>query len=1011
MDSSAARKDGRPGPLQAAGGSGEPDLASLKAQIRGEVDASRLTRAQYSTDASNYRVLPQAVIFPRDADDVRAAIAWAKASGVPITARGGGTSCAGNAIGPGVVLEFSRHMTAILDIDPQRRLARVQPGVILSDLQAAAGEFGLRFGPDPSTLNRATIGGMIGNNACGPHAVAWGRTSDNVHALTMIDGRGRTLEFSNEDGAELSGASAGVGAALKKLADTHLAEIRRGCGQFSRQVSGYSLEHLLPENKRNIAAFMVGTEATLGIVTEATVRLVPLPTAPTVLALGYPDMPSAADDVPAILRHHPLAIEGLDAQLVDVVRRHKGDHAVPALPEGGGWLLVEVSGEDEADAAARARALAGDTTAGDWLIVPPGPQAVALWKIRADGAGLGGRTPAGDPAWPGFEDSAVPPARLGDYLRDLTKLMESHSVAGLMYGHFGDGCMHVRLDLPLETPEGVARARAFLEAGADLVARYGGSISGEHGDGRARSELLARTYPKEIIEIYGQVKAIFDPDGLLNPGVLVDPAPLDADLRRPWARPLGNRVDGVKRRADAAPTTRDQRRQGFGFWDDDGDFTRAVHRCTGVGKCRAANGPGGGFMCPSYQATGKEKDVTRGRARALQEVARGDFLTGFSDPALWEALDLCLSCKACGAECPTGVDVAQFKSEALFRRFAGKLRPRTHYSLGMLPRWASLVTASSLVARLVNYTLAIKPVGALAMWAAGVDRNRSLPPFATERFSRWARGAGLTRARAGEEARAGGDGRPQVLLWADSFSETLDSSAARATAGVLEQAGYRVILPEESPCCGLTWISTGQLAAARRRAQNLTDQLWPYAQAGIPVVGVEPSCTATVRSDIPELMADPTYRARAQEVAENCYTLAELLTAPPPIGPGERWAPPDLSGMEVVAQPHCHHHSVMGWESDAALLRSAGAKLTQLAGCCGLAGNFGMEAGHYEISQKVAALALLPALEKAGKDAVFLADGFSCRTQAQQLAGRSGQHLAELLLHREDAQFSGEIPR
>ncbi|MFC7407083.1 FAD-binding and (Fe-S)-binding domain-containing protein [Georgenia alba] len=935
--------------------------AALRAVVDGEVEDSDRRRAEYSTDASNYRVVPQVVVAPRDEADALAALAAARDLAVPVTARGAGTSVAGNSIGPGVVLDFSRHLNNVLALDPEARTATVQPGVVMSALQAVAKPHGLRFGPDPSTQNRATLGGMIGNNACGPHAVAYGRTADNTSSLDVVDGSGRRFTAGRGSLDAVPG--------LDALVAAELATIRTALGRFKRQVSGYSLEHLLPEHGADLAKMLVGTEGTLVTVLGATLDLVPIPQAPVVVALGYPDMPAAADAVPALLEHEPLAVEGIDARLVDVVRRHRGAAAVPELPDGAGWLLVEVGardGEGPDDVLARARALAAAGGTGAAAVVPAGAQADALWRIRADGAGLGGRTPAGEPAWPGWEDAAVPPERLGDYLRDFTALMSDRGIDGLLYGHFGDGCVHVRLDLPLETPQGVGPSRELLEAAADLVASYGGSFSGEHGDGRARSALLPRMYRPEVLDLFGRVKAMFDPDNHLNPGVLVDPRPIDADLRRPHARPVRDR-------------------SGFAFLEDGGDFATAVHRCTGVGKCRADTSGAGGFMCPSYLATNDEKDVTRGRARVLQELTNGSLVTSWHSPAVRDSLDLCLSCKACAADCPAGVDVATYKSEVLHRAYRGRLRPRTHYLLGQLPRWSGLITAVPGLARLTNRAGRLRPLAKVVLRLGGMDTRRHLLRFAEERFTAWWRRRGR-RTSVGEGRR--------VVLWADSFSETLDGAGARAAVTVLEGAGYEVIVPTEQACCGLTWITTGQLDGARRRLTRLLDVLGPYVAEGIPVVGVEPSCTATLRSDLVELLPEDP---RSREVADAVRTLAELLTAPAPLGPGQEWVPRSLEGVEVVAQPHCHQHSVMGWEADAALLARAGARVTRLAGCCGLAGNFGMERGHYETSVAVAENALLPALREASPDAVYLADGLSCRTQADQLAGRRGVHLAQLL--------------
>lgn len=948
------------------------DLArALAGVVRGEVDASARIRAEYSSDASNYRVVPQVVVHPADVEDLLAVTEVARSVGVPLTVRGAGTSVAGNAIGTGIVVDTTRHLRRIGEIDPEARTAVVEPGVVMTDLQAAVAPFGLRFGPDPSTQNRATFGGMIGNNACGPRAVAYGRTADNVVALDVVDGTGRRFAAGRGDAALDSVPG------LADLVTANLSTIRTELGRFSRQVSGYSLEHLLTENDVNLARMLVGTEGTLVTVLGATVSLVPIPDAAVLVVLGYPDMPSAADAVPALLAHDPIAIEGLDARLVDVVRRYRGEAAVPELPPGAGWLMVEMGGTDREDALARARAMTADAGTDAARVIPPGAAASAMWQIRADGAGLGGRAPDGSPAWPGWEDAAVPPDRLGDYLRDFDALMASHGVDGLAFGHFGDGCVHVRISLPLDRPDGGARMREFMTDAARLVAGHGGSLSGEHGDGRARSELLPLMYSQDALALFAGVKHLFDPRNLLNPGVLVDPRPLDVDLRRPHARPI------------AAAT-------GFAFGHDGNDFTAAVHRCVGVGKCRADTSADGGFMCPSYRATGDEKDVTRGRARVLQEMANGSLVSGgWRSPEVREALDLCLSCKACSSDCPAGVDMAQYKAEVLHRAYRRRLRPMNHYALGWLPRWTRLVSRLRL-AWLANTALGIRPLAKLVLGVARLDRRRSIPAFASTSFRR-----AYAKQRAAEDvtdgAGQGVDASRRVVLWADSFSDAFDPDVPRAMVTLLQQAGYQVIVPEEDCCCGLTWVSTGQLEGARKRQQHLLSVLGPFAVNGIPIIGVEPSCTALLRSDLLDLNPDDP---RAVAVSRATRTLAELLTAPEPEGPGDRWFPPDLSGVRVVAQPHCHQHSVMGYEADLALLAAAGAEVTTLDGCCGLAGNFGYEAGHYDVSVAVAENALLPALRDAEPGTVLLADGFSCRTQADQLADVAGVHLAQLLLGR-----------
>lgn len=923
-------------------------VQALRDRIGGEVDDSERRRAEYSSDASNYRVLPAAVVYPRRDEDVAAALEFARAEGLPVTARGAGTSVAGNAIGAGLVLDFSRHMHAVLEVDAENRWARVQPGVVLAALQRHGAAHGLRFGPDPSTQNRCTLGGMIGNNACGPRAVAWGRTSDTVRALRILDGAGaeRTLA----DGlATVPG--------LAEFGRARLALIRTEFGRFERQASGYALEHLLPERGSSAAKAFVGTEGTCGLLLEATVALVPVPRATVLVVLGYPDMPTAADDVGAVMAGAPIAVEGIDAKLVDVVRAHHG--RVPELPAGGGWLFVEFAGDTADEARDRATALCAAANALDSRIVTNQEEAARLWRIRADGAGLAGRTPDGKPAWPGWEDAAVPPDRLGDYLRDFEELQRAHGMDGLLYGHIGDGCIHVRLDLPIaDAPQ---RFRAFLEDAADRVVRFGGSLSGEHGDGRARSELLARMYSSAALAAFAEFKALFDPDDVLNPGVLVRPEPIDADLR----------VTGVP----PVPP-----RGGFAFLAD-GELGAAVHRCVGIGKCRADTRATGGFMCPSYLATADEKDSTRGRARVLQEVVRGAL--DWRSAAVAESLDLCLSCKACGSDCPAGVDMATYKSEVLHRRYRHRPRPLDHYVLGRLPSWLALGTR---MPRLFNAVSGLGPLRRPGLRAVGIDPRREVPRLADKSFrAMWAE-------RTAETSDApSAHGTPEVMLWIDTFTDAFEPEIAWAAVQLIESLGHRVRIPRRRVCCGLTWISTGQLDGARKRLRATLTALDEHVRAGGVVVGLEPSCTAVLRSDLVELLpGDP----RAAATAAAVRTLAEFLEQQP------GWQPPDRSGERVLVEPHCHQHAVTGFDADRRILRRAGAEVTEITGCCGLAGNFGMQSGHYDISVAVAENGLLPALRAADSDTPFLADGFSCRTQAAQLAGRTGRHLAQFLTGR-----------
>jgi FAD/FMN-containing dehydrogenase/Fe-S oxidoreductase len=961
--------------------------AALRKAGLSEIDTATRRRAEYSSDASNYRVVPLVVAFPRSADEIVAALTACRELGVPLVGRGAGTSIAGNALSTGLVLDTSRHLNRVLSVDPERRTAVVQPGTVLDSITRAAAPYGLRFGPDPSTHSRATIGGAIGNNACGSRALRYGRSADNVVSLDVLTGTGArfsAVRYGKEGpgaGSAGAGAEATLLAGLRTLADASLATIRTEFGRFTRQVSGYSLEHLLPENGFDVAKFLSGTEGTLALTLGATVRLVDAPRATALAVLGYPDMPAAADAVPPLLPHLPVALEGLDSRMVDVVRARRGPGAVPDLPRGGGWLFAETAGDTVEEAVAAARALAADGACLDSAVYT-GPQAAALWRIREDGAGLAGRTPAGAPAWPGWEDSAVPPASLGPYLRELADLMGRHGVDGVLYGHFGDGCVHARIDFPLRDRPGVLRS--FMMEAGKLAASYGGSASGEHGDGRARGELLPLMYSAEAIGLMRGVKHLFDPGSLLNPGIIVDPAPLDANLRVPVALPL-------------------RRGLGFAYPHDAGDFTTAVHRCTGVGKCRADTTASGGVMCPSYLATRDEKDSTRGRARVLQELANGTLVSGWDAPEVSEALDLCLSCKGCSSDCPAGIDMATYKAEALYQRYRRRLRPASHYSLGWLPRWAALTTRSPGLARLANASLRLAPVAALAKRLGGIDHRRDLPEFAAESFRHWfaARQAvAAPGALADEPAAAGGRdsttaARTPVYLWVDTFTNAFSPQVAVAAVAVLEAAGYEVRITGENVCCGLTWISTGQLDGARRQLRRTLRALQPALDAGIPVVGLEPSCTAALRRDAGELL--PGDRL-AESLAGAVRTLAELLQST------EGWTPPDMSDISgpraAVAQPHCHQHAVLGWDADAALLRDAGATVNAVGGCCGLAGNFGVERGHYDVSVAVAETALLPAVRAAGGGATVLADGFSCRTQLDHLAGVQGTHLAELLASR-----------
>ncbi|MGW2406106.1 FAD-binding and (Fe-S)-binding domain-containing protein [Streptomyces sp. NPDC001739] len=953
------------------------DLArEMSAAVRGEVSFTAADRALMTMDASNYRRVPQAVVAPRDADDVAAALRVCREHGVPVVPRGGGTSIAGQATGVGVVLDFTRHMRRIVSLDPGARTAVVQPGVVLDDLRAAAGAHGLTFGPDPSTHSRCTLGGMIGNNACGSHSVAWGTTADNVRELALLTYGGEGVRAGR--GTDATGAPTGLPPRLqggvKALVDHELALLRTGYPDLPRRISGYALDALLPERGTDLARALTGSEGTLGVLTEATVRLVETPAARALAVLGYPDEGAAAEAAHTLLVHRPLTVEGMAADLV-------GD--AEGLPRGGAWLFVEVGGASPAEAAARAgalaRAAAADGSTDHAIVTDPAGQRT-LWRIREDASGTATRMPDGAEAWPGWEDCAVPPARLGPYLRDFRALLAQHGLRGTPYGHFGDGCIHIRVDFDLLTAPGIRRFRAFSQDLAELVVAHGGSLSGEHGDGQARAELLPKMYGPELVRLFGDFKALWDPAAGLNPGMLVRPARLDDNLR-------------------FAPLPQNPVPVAFGYPHDDGDFTAAVRRCVGVAKCRTARtGPGSAdVMCPSFRATGEEAHSTRGRARLLHEMLAGEVITdGWRSPEVRDALDLCLSCKGCRSDCPVGVDMATYKAEFLHHHYAGRLRPAAHYALGRLPEWLHLAAP---VAPAVNALARAPFATALAARLAGLAPERPLPALATKTFTRWWWDRRRTAGAAGSAP--AGSGGPTVILWPDTFTDHLAPQVGRAAVQVLEAAGLRPLLPPTAPlrpglrvrrhrplCCGLTYVSTGQLDRARRVMRRTVDTLSPLLRPGRPLVVLEPSCAAALRTDLPELLPDDP---RAARLAAAVRTFAETLEQ---YAPG--WQPPRLD-RPVAGQTHCHQHAVLGDAADRRLRARAGLTGTLSGGCCGLAGNFGYERGHYEVSVACAEDQLLPAVREATPGTEILADGFSCRTQLQQLGDRQGRHLAEVL--------------
>ncbi|MDQ1046517.1 FAD-binding and (Fe-S)-binding domain-containing protein [Streptomyces sp. V4I2] len=940
--------------------------ADLRKAVRGEVGFDVTSRALTTMDASNYRRVPLGVVAPRDADDVAAVLGVCREHGVPVVARGGGTSIAGQATGTGVVLDFTRHMNRLVSLDPEAGTAVVQPGLVLDRLQDAAAPHGLRFGPDPSTHSRCTLGGMIGNNSCGSHSVEWGTTADSVRELSVVTARGERLRA----GRGWAGAPEG----LRELVEGELSRLRTGFPELPRRISGYALDALLPEHGTDVARSLCGSEGTLGVLTEAVVGLVRAPRARALAVLAYADESAAAEAAAGLLPYGPLTVEGMAVDLVA---------SAAELPRGGAWLFVETGGETEAEARARADAIVRAADVVDALVVTDPAGQRALWRIREDASGTATRMTDGSEAWPGWEDCAVPPARLGAYLRDFRELLGAHGLRGTPYGHFGDGCIHVRIDFDLLTQAGVARFRSFSEELAELVVSHGGSLSGEHGDGQARAELLPRMYGAELVGLFERAKAVWDPDDLLNPGMLVRPAPLDTNLRFSVL---------PRKPVDVA----------FGYPTDGGDFSAAVRRCVGVAKCRTTSVSGSSVMCPSFRATGEEEHSTRGRARLLHEMLAGELVTdGWRSEEVHDALDLCLSCKGCRSDCPVGVDMATYKAEFLHHHYAGRRRPAAHYSMGWLPvwlRWVSRLRAGAVV----NAFAAVRPFAWAAKRVGGIAAERAIPRVATETFSRWWR----------RREPVGGSGA-LVILWPDTFTEHLSPSVGRAAVRVLEAAGLRVALPptlrmrvrpvgdgtskaaisllsmrRSRVCCGLTYVSTGQLDRARTVMRRTLDLMAPVLESGAPVVVLEPSCAAALRTDLPELLHDDP---RAARLASRILTFAEALERLAP-----DWTPPRLD-RPAAGQTHCHQHAVLGDAADRRLRLAAGLTGELAGGCCGLAGNFGFEKGHYEVSAACAEEQLLPAVREAADGTVVLADGFSCRTQLEQVAGVRGRHVAEVL--------------
>jgi FAD/FMN-containing dehydrogenase/Fe-S oxidoreductase len=942
--------------------------ARLRQTVRGEVRFDDGTRALYATDASNYRQVPIGLVLPLDEADVIATIAACREFGAPVLSRGAGTSLAGQCCNVAVILDFSKYMHSIIELNPGTRTARVQPGIVLDDLRNAAEKYDLTFAPDPATHSRCTLGGMIGNNSCGVHALMGGKTVDNIHALDVLLYDGTRMVVGPTTGEELTSIIASGGrkgeiyAGLKRLRDTYAEVIRQRFPDIPRRVSGYNLDQLLPENGFNVARALVGSEGTCVTILEATCELKHSPQHRRLVALGFSDPFIAADHVPAVLRFNPIGLEGFDSLLVDFMRKKNlAVDDLTLLPSGNGYLLCEfgadsaAAAEDQANALIRASATFEQRPSG---IAYSDEDARRVWRVRESALGASVYVPGEDHGWEGWEDSAVPPAALGLYLRDLFALMKKYGYRSPMYGHFGQGCVHLRINFNLTTSDGTAAYRRFIDQAAEIVLKYGGSFSGEHGDGQARAALLPKMFGPELMQAFVAFKALWDPLNRMNPGKLIDPVAV--------YDPIENLRVGPGYKA-AKPDT------WFAYPGDQGIFSEATMRCVGVGACRKHDH---GTMCPSYMATREEKHSTRGRAHLLWEMMQGDVLkNGWRNDEVKEALDLCLSCKACKTECPVNVDMATWKAEFLAHFYKGRPHPLQHYAFGFMDRWASI---GSVAPALANFPLRTPSLAGLVKRMLHVAPHRDIPSLAPRNF----RSAFLRQAR---ESHAS-----TVLLWPDTWNNYFQPEVLDAAAKVLGEAGHSIEMPTRHICCGRPLYDFGFLDQARKYLQDILDTFAPQIDEGMPVVMLEPSCASVFKD---ELLNFFPQNQRAIRLSQQTVMLSEMLARST-----NGWHPPDMTGQRIIVQAHCHQGAVLGTKDELRLLRATGATVDLLdSGCCGMAGPFGFEANKFELSQTLAERVLLPTVKAAAPEDIIACNGFSCREQIRQNTQRKALHLAQIM--------------
>lgn len=950
--------------------------------VRGEVRFDAGTRGMYAHDASNYREIPIGVVVPLDGEDVEKAVAVARKHGVPILPRGGGTSIPGQGTNTALMIDFSKYMHSIIHMDAEARRVKVQPGIVCDGVRDAANRHGLTFGPDPATHSRCNIGGMIGNNSCGPHTVMAGRTSDNVEELEILlyDGTrmtvGRTPDEELQRLIDSGGRVGDIYGKLRDLRDKYGDLIREKFPNIPRRVSGFNLDELLPENGFNVARALVGSEGTCALTLSATLKLVPWPNYRVLLVIGFEDVYSAGDYVMEGLKFKPMALEGMDDGFIECMEK-KGMHPknIDKLPHGRAWLFIEFGGDTLEEATENASKLKNDLgrhgNPPHALFTDPVEQ-TALWHLREAGLGATAKVPGEPENHEGWEDTAVHPDHVGKYLRDLHALMSKFDYKGPLYGHFGDGCVHTRINFELDTKEGIANYRRFVEEGTDLVMRYNGSLSGEHGDGQAKGELLAKMFGDELIEAFAEFKRIWDPDWKMNPGKLIAPNKLDENLQ-----------EGPKWNLPQVQTY-------FSYSSDNFNFADASNRCVGAGVCRRKNG---GIMCPSYMVTLEEKHSTRGRARLLYEMMVGDPVEGgWKSEEVKEALDLCLACKGCKGECPVQVDMATYKAEFLAHYYKGKLRPRHAYFFGLIGVWAKI---ASWVPEIANFFTHAPGFGTMAKKAIGIAEPRKIPAFASYTFKEW---FFSRRAR-----RVGGT---KVILWADTFNNHFHPTTAQAAVEVLEAAGFEVKVPRTSMCCGRPLYDYGMLDTAKKWLLHILDVMRDDIQDGTPIVVLEPSCAATFRDELLNLFP---HSEDAKRLSKQVFLLSDFLEKR-----AGHWTPPKLKRKAVV-HGHCHHKSLMSMDDESAVLGKMGVETDLLnSGCCGMAGAFGFEKGqHYEVSIASGERVLLPAVRRADPETIIIADGFSCREQIAQTTDREALHLAQVLqmaLLEGEAGTEGPMP-